>query len=150
MAAQNLLPSGGCVGRMRFMKSGRRFLGVLLFASIVSTWGSEAANQWRAEHRFIDLHQHIAYEPDKLARCIRIMDASGIGIGINLSGGYTTSRAGGESEFEKNKTLADKLYPGRFLHYMNLDYAKWNDPDFSADAVHQIEEGHRLGAAGFK
>ena len=29
------------------------------------------------------------------------------------------------------KAMADKQYPGRFLHYMNLDYAGWNDPDFA-------------------
>jgi predicted TIM-barrel fold metal-dependent hydrolase len=135
------------------MKSVRRLFGLLLLPlafSTASVSASEAANQWRAEHRFIDLHQHIAYEPDKLERCVRIMDASGIGIGVDLSGGYTTARAGTVSAFQKNKELADRLYPGRFIHYMNLDYAKWSDPDFSADAVRQVEEGHRLGAAGLK
>src|SRR4051812_41801780 len=111
---------------------------------------SPQADQWRADHRFIDLHQHIDYSEEHLARAIRIMDASGIGIGVNLSGGVTTSKNGEPSEFEKNKTLADKLYPGRFLHYMNLDYRRWNEADFSEDAVKQIEEGHRLGAAGVK
>src|SRR5437588_299057 len=109
------------------------------------------ANQWRAEHRTIDLHQHIDYTTQHLARAVKIMDAVGLGIGVNLSGGTVTRGTNGaESEFEHNKKLAEMLYPGRFLHYMNLDYKGWDEPDFAERAAKQIEEGHRLGAAGFK
>jgi predicted TIM-barrel fold metal-dependent hydrolase len=48
------------------------------------------------------------------------------------------------------KAISDRLYPSRFLEYVNLDYADWDKPDFSARAVKQIDEGYRLGAAGFK
>jgi len=61
-----------------------------------------------------------------------------------------TGTNGAESEFQHNKKLADRLFPGRFVHYMNLDYKGWDEPDFSERAAKQIEEGHRLGAAGFK
>src|SRR6266850_2786745 len=109
------------------------------------------ANQWRAEHRTIDLHQHIDYTTQHLTRAVKIMDAAGVGIGVNLSGGIVTRGTNGEpSEFERNKTLADRLFPGRFLHYMNLDYKGWDKPDFAEKAAKQIDEGHRLGAAGFK
>lgn len=105
---------------------------------------------WREEHRLIDLHFHVAYDKEKLARAVKIMDEVGIGVGVNLSGGTTTAPDGQSSVFEKNKALADSLFPGRFAHYMNLDYGRWNEPDFSAHAVRQIETGHRLGAAGLK
>ena len=108
------------------------------------------AGRWRAQHRIIDLHQHVDYSPEHLTRAVRIMDRVGIGIEVNLSGGTTTHQEGKPSEFERNKRLADKLFPARFVHYMNLDYSGWDQPDFSALAVQQIEEGHRLGAAGFK
>src|SRR5207248_7704904 len=109
------------------------------------------AESWRAEHRIIDLHQHIGYTTQHLTRAVKIMDAVGIGMAVNLSGGYVTStNESVPSEFERNKQLADRLFPGRFLHYMNLDYQGWDRADFSARAVKQIEEGHRLGAAGFK
>ncbi len=36
--------------------------------------GQRQAQQWRAEHRIIDLHQHVAYNPQQLTRAIRIMD----------------------------------------------------------------------------
>jgi predicted TIM-barrel fold metal-dependent hydrolase len=82
---------------------------------------------------------------------VKIMDAAGVGIGVNLSGGTTTHGTNeAPSEFERNKALAERLHPGRFLHYMNLDYKGWDKPDFSERAVKQVEEGHRLGAAGLK
>jgi predicted TIM-barrel fold metal-dependent hydrolase len=105
---------------------------------------------WRAEKRLIDLHQHIDYTPERLKREVAIMDRVGIGIGVNLSGGTVTRKGSEPSEFEQNKALADKLFPGRFVHYMNLDYSGWDEPDFAEKAAQQIEEGHRLGAAGFK
>jgi predicted TIM-barrel fold metal-dependent hydrolase len=109
------------------------------------------ANTWRAEHRIIDLHQHINGTTQHLTRAVKIMDAVGLGIGVNLSGGTVTRGTNdAPSEFERNKALADRLFPGRFLHYMNLDYKGWDKPDFSERAAKQIEEGHRLGAAGFK
>ena len=98
----------------------------------------------------IDLHMHIDGSPDRFARAIRIMDRAGIGIGVNLSGGTVTRADGGVSQFERVKALADTNHPGRFVHYMNLDYAGWNEPDFPERAAAQIAEGHRLGAAGLK
>lgn len=110
-----------------------------------------AAAPWRAEHRIIDLHQHINGTPQHLARAVKILDAAGVGVAVNLSGGTVTrGKDGGPSAFERNKQLADSLYPGRFLQYAYLDYARWNEPDFAAQAVKQVEEAHRLGAAGIK
>jgi predicted TIM-barrel fold metal-dependent hydrolase len=109
-----------------------------------------AANGWRAEHRLIDLHQHIEGSPERLGRAVRIMDRAGIGLVVNLSGGTVTRPDDQPSEFERNRQLADSLFPGRFLQYLNLEYNGWEQPDFSDRAVRQIEEGFRLGAAGFK
>ena len=141
------------------------FLAALLL--LPQSFASEATQQWRTEKRLIDLHQHIAYNQESLARAVRIMDASGIGIAVNLSGETTIARDNPNpsptqssvlspqnspslSRFERNKRLADQMFPGRFLHYMNLDYARWNESDWTADAIKQVEEGHRLGAAGLK
>jgi predicted TIM-barrel fold metal-dependent hydrolase len=110
-----------------------------------------AADLWRAQHLIIDLHQHIDCTTQRLARAVKIMDAVGVGIGVNLTAGTVTPGTNGRpSEFEQNKHMADTLFPGRFLHYVNLDYTDWDRPDFPERAVKQIEEGHRLGAAGFK
>lgn len=138
-----------------------RLLSLFLFATLVVGKGiaqspnavssaRDQANSWRVEHRFIDLHQHIDYTPEHLARAVRIMDAVGIGIAVNLSGGTVTRKGDAPSDFERNRQLAGRLFPGRFLHYMNLDYTGWDESDFAERAAKQIDEGHRLGAAGFK
>jgi predicted TIM-barrel fold metal-dependent hydrolase len=108
------------------------------------------ADAWRAEHRLIDLHQHINYTEEHHARAVRIMDRVGIGLAVNLSGSTVTRKEGAPSAFERNKALADRLHPGRFLQYFNLDYSRWNEPDFPEWAAQQVEEAHRLGAAGLK
>ncbi|HWN94893.1 MAG TPA: amidohydrolase family protein, partial [Methylomirabilota bacterium] len=105
---------------------------------------------WRAQHRIIDLHQHINGTTQHLTRAVRIMDRVGVGVAVNLSGGYVTRGTNAMSEFERNKRRADTLFPGRFVQYMNLNYGGWGDAEFSERAVKQIEEGHRLGAAGLK
>jgi predicted TIM-barrel fold metal-dependent hydrolase len=71
-------------------------------------------------------------------------------VAIDLSGGTTTHAKGQPSELEQIKASLDAHAPGRFLVYMNLDYARWDDADFAQQAVAQVEEGARLGAAGFK
>ena len=108
------------------------------------------ADVWRTAHRLIDLHTHIDATPEHLAQAVRIFDAVGIGIAVNLSGGTVTHASGQPSEFQQTKKLADESFPGRFLEYMNLDYTGWDDPDFAQRAVAQVEEGARQGAAGFK
>jgi len=109
------------------------------------------ADQWRAEHRIIDLHQHMDYSPEMLARAIRVLDACGVGLGIDLTPGTVTPGPNGApSEFESHKNMEDTLFPSRWLQYMNLDYRNWDQPDFAEQAVKQVEEDHRLGAAGYK
>jgi predicted TIM-barrel fold metal-dependent hydrolase len=108
------------------------------------------ADGWRAAHKLIDLHTHIDPAPEHVAQAIRIFDAAGVGVAVNLSGGTVTRVQGQPSELEQVKALLDAKAPGRFLEYMNLDYADWDKPDFAARAVAQVEEGARLGAAGFK
>lgn len=111
----------------------------------------DPVREWRLEHRTVDMHQHVGSTTQHLARAVKIMDAAGIGLVVNLDGGTVTpGKDGGPSAFERNRRLAESLYPGRFLHYMHLDYRGWDDPDFSERAARQIDEGRRLGAAGFK
>lgn len=121
-----------------------------LFAAEPRIGTNQTPADWRAEKRLIDLHLHINSTADHLRRAVSIMDSVGIGLGVNLSGGTVTSKEGGASAFERNKKLADELFPGRFVLYMNLDYSGWDEADFAERAVKQIEEGHRLGAAGLK
>ncbi|HTD88233.1 MAG TPA: hypothetical protein VK850_16780, partial [Candidatus Binatia bacterium] len=81
---------------------------------------ADEPQQWRADKRLIDMHQHIDYTTQRLERAVKIMDTAGIGVAVNLSGGTL-------SQLERNKALADRLCPGRLLHYFNLDYKGWDD-----------------------
>ncbi len=93
---------------------------------------------------------HIQADPEHFARAVKIMDAVGVGVGVELSGGTVTHAKGQPSELEFTKAVADKEFPGRFVEYMNLDYSDWDAPDFARKAVAQVDEGARLGAAGLK
>jgi len=120
------------------------------FSALAVAIADDSPEQWRKERRLVDLHQHVGSSEALLQRAVSIMDRAGIGIGVNLSGGTVTHKEGEFSEFERNKALGDRLHPGRFAYYMNLDYGGWDEPGFSDRAVRQVEEGHRLGAAGLK
>jgi len=109
-----------------------------------------ASDVWRNERRIIDLHQHIEAAPERFHRAVKILDQSGVGLGVVLGAGTVTSKDGMPSDFQKARELAESLYPGRFLHHMLLDYKGWDDADWSERAVQQINEGHRLGASGLK
>ena len=111
---------------------------------------AEPADTWRAEKRIIDMHVHLDGSAGGMARAAAILDRAGVGIGVNLSGGTVTHKDGEASQFERVKALADGRHPGRFVHYMNLDFAGWDADDFSERAAKQVEEGRRLGAAGLK
>ncbi|MDP9001829.1 MAG: amidohydrolase, partial [Myxococcota bacterium] len=108
------------------------------------------ADGWRLAHRIVDLHMHVDATPEHLAQAVRIMDTAGIGVAVNLSGGTVTRANGRPSDLAATKALADERFPGRFVEYMNLDYADWDKPDFAQRAVAQVDEGAREGAAGFK
>jgi len=108
------------------------------------------AERWRAERRLIDLHLHIEAAPERIEQAVRILDRAGVGIGINLTGGTVTRKGDKPSEFERTRDVFEKVAPGRFLQYFNLDYTDWNLPDFAERAVRQVDEAHRLGAAGLK
>jgi predicted TIM-barrel fold metal-dependent hydrolase len=108
------------------------------------------ADGWRSHHSLVDLHTHVEATPEHLAQAIRVFDAVGVGVAVNLSGGTVTHEGDRPSAFEHNKSQADSVAPGRFVEYMNLDYAAWDAPDFAERAVAQVDEGARLGAAGFK
>ncbi len=104
---------------------------------------------WREEKRAIDLHLHVEARPERFERAVRILDAAGVGIGTILGSGTVTPGPDGVSQFERSKTLAD-AHPGRFIHFMLLDFSGWDEPEWGARAAEQIASGHRLGATGLK
>src|SRR5688572_27489199 len=125
--------------------------GLVLLVTASHSIAQQSPDQWRAEKRLIDLHMHINPTPEHLDRAVRLMDEAGIGVAVNLGVGTATpGKDGGPSQLEAAKKLADERHPGRFLHYMTLDYKGFDDADFGQRAAKQIEDGHRQGAAGLK
>jgi hypothetical protein len=53
------------------------------------------ADQWRTEHRLIDLHQHINLTTQHVTRAVKIMDAAGLGVAVNLGAGTVIRGANG-------------------------------------------------------
>ena len=106
--------------------------------------------QWRQEHRIIDLHQHVNGTEEHVSRWLRIMDRVGVGVGVNLSGGTVTAKPGELSAFERTQALSERLAPGRAVLYFNLDYTGWDQPGFAERAIEQVNRAHALGAAGLK
>src|SRR4051812_9098921 len=124
---------------------------LLAVVTMSSAWAQQTPDQWRAEHRLIDMHMHVDPTPEHMARAVKIMDAAGIGVGVNLGvGTVTPGKDNGPSQLEQAKKLADANHPGRFLQYMILDYKGFDEPDWPQRAAKQVEEGHRLGASGLK
>ena len=117
----------------------------------------ERPDSWRTGGAVVDLHMHIWMRKAAIDRAVRVMDAAGVGVGVNLSGGRVYRNGDAPSEFARNLDIANRLHPGRFVHYMNLRWPgkdgpwSWEDADkVRRQTVWEIEEGHRLGAAGLK
>lgn len=125
-------------------------LGLACWPVVAASPNDPDADRWRAEMRLVDLHQHIEAAPERIERALRIMDRAGVGIGVNLSGGTVTRKEGEASVFERTRQLFDRVAPGRFVQYFNLDYSGWDAPDFGEKAAAQVDEAWRLGAAGLK
>src|SRR5580700_10736934 len=61
------------------------------------------ARGWRSQHLIIDLHEHVDATPEHLKEAVLIQDAVGIGLAVNLSGGYVTHARGAPSELQRVK-----------------------------------------------
>src|SRR5687768_13220573 len=66
---------------------------------------ADSPELWRQEHRIVDLHLHVDGKEESFARAVRIMDAVGIGVGVNLSGGTVTPGEDGTSQFARVKEM---------------------------------------------
>ena len=87
---------------------------------------------WRqGTSNYRSAHAHRGQAGAIRSRAVGIMDAAGVGVGIELGSGTVTPIDGNVSQFEQVKRIADSYYPGRFLCYMLLDYKGWDEPEWS-------------------
>ena len=57
---------------------------ILCLLALTASAAAQSPDDWRKQKRLIDLHQHISYTTQHLARTVKIMDAVGLGIGVAL------------------------------------------------------------------
>lgn len=98
----------------------------------------------KAKYPFIDIHGHQRNMPDQdLSPVIAAMDTLNLAIMINLSG------RSGESLKKSVKNVADH-YPNRFVVFANVDFEGVGSPNWTENAVDQLEQDVKNGARGLK
>jgi predicted TIM-barrel fold metal-dependent hydrolase len=102
----------------------------------------------KAKFYVVDVHNHTndpAGIGDQLppAEVVRIMDETNVRQIVILTGMWG----------DKLQHLIDtmvKPYPGRFIVFTQIDWSRIDDADFSAEMVHQLDDGVARGARGLK
>ncbi len=101
----------------------------------------------RAKFPFIDVHNHQNRTLEGgglgLDKLVSEMDALNMRIMVNLSGGF------GERLAQTIKGM-NKLHPGRFVVFANLDFRGMNAPDYPDKVAAQLEADIKAGAQGLK
>lgn len=92
----------------------------------------------------VDAHTHISGTPESFDQAIKAMDASGVAVSVNLSGG-NGERLRAAIEYSSSK------YPGRFLNFCGAGLGRdgFSAPDAGEKIAQAIQEAHDMGAVGF-
>lgn len=95
----------------------------------------------RAKYPFIDVHNHQRrHSPTSLAEVVRQMDGMNMAIMVNLSGGYGQS-------LRDNVALYERVAPGRFVVFANLNFEGIDAADWGTRAAAQLERDVKEGGA---
>ena len=111
-------------------------------ASMLKVPGQEIT---RAKFPFVDAHNHQRrHSPASLAEVVKEMDAMNMAVMVNLSGGSGQA-------LRDQITLAERVAPGRFVSFANLNFEGIDDSDWGAKAAAQLEKDVKeSGARGLK
>lgn len=101
----------------------------------------------KAKFPFVDIHNHQFRMPTMdLKELIVEMDKMNMAVMNNLSG-----RGRGSTEHLQNSLKNVKEhYPNRFLIFTNVDFDGMDNPDWTKNAVAQLEADVKMGAVGLK
>lgn len=106
--------------------------------SMLKVPGSEIT---RAKYPFVDVHNHQRrHTPSSLADVVREMDAMNMAVMVNLSGGSGPS-------LRDQVALYERVAPGRFVVFANLNFDNIDDPQWASKAAAQLEEDVKQGGA---
>ena len=115
----------------------------------------------RAKYPFIDVHNHQFEMPTQNLNEVTVeMDKLNMAVMVNLSGRGFTRIEKNDSTIEYKlhggdffKKAVDNAYrssPGRFIIFTNIDFDGIGKPDWTANAVKQLESDFQNGAKGLK
>lgn len=104
-----------------------------------------------ARFHCIDVHNHLGrwlsksndWVVEDPASVVQMMDAANIETIVNLDGMWG-------DELEANLDRYDRAFPGRFLTFCQIDWARLREPNGVHALVAQLEESSRRGARGVK
>jgi len=99
----------------------------------------------RARYRFADVHNHqdSMMSQEKLDGVVAQMDSLGLGVMVNLNGGFG-------KRLRQGVCNMNLQHPGRFILFANIDFSRIDSPDYPRRAADQFAEDVRNGAQGLK
>ncbi|MFB3134068.1 MAG: amidohydrolase, partial [Rhodothermales bacterium] len=101
----------------------------------------------KAKYPFIDVHAHqwrvAGMDSAAAATLIGEMDKMNMAVMVNLSGGS------GE-ELVAKVQASERHFPGRMVHFANVDFRRIDEPNFGQNAAAQLEADVENGARGLK
>lgn len=99
----------------------------------------------KAKYPVVDIHSHTGPTPDTIERLIQEMDAMGVRVLTNLSGGSDP-----EAIRQKVEFIRASQYPDRFRVFANVDFDGAGGPGWAGKAVAGLEHAVSNGAIGLK
>jgi predicted TIM-barrel fold metal-dependent hydrolase len=95
----------------------------------------------RAKFPFVDVHNHQRrHSPTSLGEVVRQMDTMNMAIMVNLSGGSGQA-------LRDQVTLTERVAPGRFVTFANVNFEGIDDPQWGVRAATQLERDVKEGGA---
>jgi uncharacterized protein len=99
----------------------------------------------KAKHPVIDIHSHTPPTPDTIDRLIGEMDAMGLRVLVNLSGGSDPAAVKQRVDF-----IRASQHPDRFAVFANVQWNGAGGPGWAEKAVADLEAAVKNGAIGLK
>lgn len=102
----------------------------------------------RAKFPFIDIHNHQGVmDKNRLDGLVAAMDKLNMAVMVNLSGqGFPLS----PDRLKQSMESINQNFPKRFVLFTNVNFNDIDNPDWTANAVKQLEADVKLGAKGLK
>jgi len=115
----------------------------------------------RAKFPFVDVHSHHSELDEAEVRAlVAAMDAMNMGVMVNLSGrgfrrvtgadGKPRFSIQGPERLRENIAVAERVAPGRIVHFTNVDFSAVGEPGWAERAVAELAADVAAGARGLK